>query len=303
MESGKSNFYNFGFHTRPIGISRGNKLGNNAFKGTDMEEDFSIGYKKFLKRFDFSNEERNIVLFHNDEDFIHFNTFAKNKDLDNNLIIDLLNENIDNGNISLVDYLMSIFTTKGNYNFNQLNQLVTIQKPGGEKNLDIKNKMSSNKKSSLSKTPVHLACINPNSKILEELIKNGGEIEFQDNIGRKPIHYSAVCKRTGPLQLLIKQKYNVNDRKKSGLTPLIHACRAGRYENAKILLENGADPMAKPASGQCMGIHFACLKDSETNLKIIKLLIEKNPELININVYSRRTPLHFTVLHNCPRNC
>ena len=301
MKSGKSNFYNFGFHTRPIGVSRGNKLGNNAFKGDDMEEDFSIGYKKILKTFDYSREEPNTVLFHNDEDFIYFNTFAKNADLDNDLVANLLNENIDNGNISLVEYLMSIFSTKENYNFNKLHQLVTVQKPGAEKNLDIKNKMSSNKKNSLSKTPVHLACINPNSKILEELIKNGGEIEFQDNIGRKPIHYSAICKGTGPLQLLIKQKCNVNDREKSGFTPLIHACRAGRYENVKILLENGADPMSKPANGQSMGIHFACLKDTETNLKIIKLLIEKNPDLININGYNRRTPLHFAVLHNCPK--
>ena len=31
MNTGKSNIYTFGFKTRPVGLSRGNKLGNNAF--------------------------------------------------------------------------------------------------------------------------------------------------------------------------------------------------------------------------------------------------------------------------------
>ena len=161
--------------------------------------------------------------------------------------------------------------------------------------------MSSNKKSNTLKTPMHLACINPNQKILEVLLKNGGETEYQDDKGRKPIHYSALCKGTGPLELLIKKKCNINDREKAGFTPLMHACRAGRYENVKILLENGADPLAKPAAGQSMGIHFACMKDTENNLKILKLLLQKNPELINKNGRYQKSPLHFAVIYNCPK--
>ena len=194
---------------------------------------------------------------------------------------------------------MSIFTDKETFRYNTLHQMVLSQKPNAEKQLDIKNKMSINKKSSQSLTPVHLACINPNYKILEELIKNGGEIEFLDNKGRKPIHYAALFKGPGPLKVLIDNNCNVNDREKNEFTPLIHACRAGRYENVKILLENQADPLARPGGGQCMGIHYACLKDTEDNLKIIKLLLEKNPELIDINGKDRKTPLHFAVLYNC----
>ena len=264
-------------------------------------EDFSTGYDLAIKKFMSYSQGEHTYLFHDDEDFLNFNTFAKHQELKDYEINSLLNENIDKGNISIVEYLMSVFTTKEVYNYNKLHQLVTVQKPGAEKNLDIKNKMSINKNNNLHVTPVHLACINPNEKILEVLLENGGETEFQDNMGRKAISYAATCKGPGPLKLLIKKKCNVNDREKAGFTPIIHACRTGRYENVKILLENGANPLLKPRPGQCMSIHFACMKDSENNLKIVKLLLEKNPELININGSGKKSPLHFAVINNCPK--
>ena len=305
LNSGKRNIYTFGFNTRPVGLSRGNKLGNNAFimdRNQSYNEDFSTGYDLAIRKvMRYCEDDNRTYLFHDDEDFLNFNTFAKHQDLKDHDISSLLNENIDKGNIAIVEYLMSVFTAKEIYGYNKLHQLVTSQKPGAEKNLDIKNKMSVNKNNNIHVTPVHLACINPNEKILEELLKNGGETEFQDNNGRKAISYAATCKGTGPLKLLIKRKCNVNDREKAGFTPIIHACRTGRYENVKLLLENGANPMLKPRPGQCMSIHFACMKDTEDNLKIVKLLLEQKPELININGSGKKSPLHFAVINNCPR--
>ena len=302
ITSGRSNVYTFGFNTRSVGLSRGNKLGNNAFViDIYRNEDFSTGYDLAIKKFMSYSQGEHTYLFHDDEDFLNFNTFAKHQELKDYEINSLLNENIDKGNISIVEYLMSVFTSKEVYNYNKLHQLVTVQKPGAEKNLDIKNKMSINKNNNLHVTPVHLACINPNEKILEVLLENGGETEFQDNMGRKAISYAATCRGPGPLKLLIKKKCKVNDREKAGFTPIIHACRTGRYENVKILLENGANPLLKPRPGQCMSIHFACMKDSENNLKIVKLLLEKNPELININGSGKKSPLHFAVINNCPK--
>ena len=302
LNSGKNNIYTFGFNTRPVGLSRGNKLGNNAFVSDgNKNEDFSTGYDLAIRKVMRYRDDDKSCLFHDDDDFINFNTFAKHQELKDFEISALLNENIDKGNISIVEYLMSVFTAKEIYGYNKLHQLVTSQKPGAEKNLDIKNKMSVNKNNNIHVTPVHLACINPNEKILEELLKNGGETEFQDNMGRKAISYAATCKGPGPLKLLIKKKCNVNDREKAGFTPIIHACRTGRYENVKILLENGADPLLKPRPGQCMSIHFACMKETENNLKIIKLLLDKKPELINMNGSGKKSPLHFAVINNCPK--
>ena len=301
LTTGKSNIYTFGFNTRPVGLSRGNKLGNNAFIISGYNDDFSTGYEQIIRKFISYTKKPEAILFHEDEDFINFNTFAKHQELDDHTINALLNENIDKGNINIVEYLMSVFSSKELYNYNKLHQLVTIQKTGAEKKLDIKNKMSTNKNNILHVTPVHLACINPNSKILEEVLKNGGETEYQDNMGRKPISYAATCKGSGPLKLLIDKKCNVNDRERAGFTPIIHACRTGRYENVKLLLDNGADPLLKPRPGQCMSIHFACMKDTENNLKILKLLLDKKPELININGSGKKSPLHFAVLYNCPK--
>ena len=64
-------------------------------------------------------------------------------------------------------------------------------------------------------------------------------------------------------------------------------------KNIKLLLEKGADPKQKIKGGKYNGIHFACMEDTENNLKIIKLLINKCPEIININGIGRKSPLHF----------
>ena len=196
---------------------------------------------------------------------------------------------------------MSIFSERNDYGYNQLHLMVTSQKPGAEKNIEIKNKMSLNKCNQMNVTPIHLACINPNEKILQKIIDNGGELNFLDKLGRSPISYASVCKSSGPLKLLIENKCNINDRDNNGYTPLILACKRGRYENVKILLGKGVDPKQKVKGGKYNGIHFACMEDSENNLKIIKLLIDKCPQIININGVGRKSPLHFAVLYNCPK--
>ena len=295
LASGKSDYYNRRYHSRKIGISRGNKLGNNAFIISEPNEDFD-DQKNFGNYEDIEN-----IFFNEDDEFNFFKTFAKNQDLDDDDIDNLLEENIIKGNIDIVEYLMSIFINRNYYGYNQLHLMVTNQKPGGEKNIDIKNKMSLNKSNRNYITPVKFACINPNEKILLKLIENGAELNIQDKLGRKPISFAAVCKSSGPLKLLLENNCNINDRDNAGYTPLILACKRGRYENVKIILEQGADPKQKIKGGKYNGIHFACMEDSENNLKIVKLLLDTCPELINMNGIGRKSPLHFAVLHNCPK--
>ena len=299
MESGKRNYYRHGFYTRSVGVSRGNKLGNNAFLISESNEDFDIG---LLNKYQTNkNENDKFIFFHKDEDFINFNNFAKQQELNDYEIEQLLEENINKGNINIVEYLMSIFSAREEYNYNQLHLQVTSQKPNAEKNIEIKNKMSLNKNNYMHITPVHLACINPNEKILSKLLENGAELNFQDKLGQKPISYAAMCSKPGPLKILIELNSNLNDRDNLGFTPLVHACRTSRDENVKILLEKGADPMIKPKSGKCMAIHYACMQDTENNLKIVKYLLKHNAELLNSNGTGRKSPLHFAVLYNCPK--
>ena len=60
--------------------------------------------------------------------------------------------------------------------------------------------MSLNKFNSMHIIPVHLAYINQNEKILLKIISNGGELNFQDKLDRKPISFVSAWK--GPLKLL-----------------------------------------------------------------------------------------------------
>ena len=293
LTSGKSNFYRSRYHSRNIGISRGNKLGNNAFIISENNEDFD-----YDESYDHLDKD---IFFQEDDEFNALKTFAKEYDFNDDEIEDLLKNNFIKGNIDIVEYLMNIFLERNDYGYNQLHLLVTSQKPGAEKDIEIKNKMSLNKSNQMKITPVHLACINPNEKILQKIIDNGAELNFQDKLGRRPISYAAVCKGPGPLKLLIENNCNINDRDINGYTPLILACKRGRYENVKILLEQGVDPKQKIKGGKYNAIHFACMEDNENNLKIIKLLIDKCPQIININGVGRKSPLHFAVLYNCPK--
>ena len=212
LTSGKSDYYNRRYHSRKIGISRGNKLGNNAFIISEPNEDFD-DQKNFGNYEGIEN-----IFFNEDDEFNFFKTFAKNQDLDDDDIDDLLEENISKGNIDIVEYLMSIFINRNYYGYNQLHLMVTNQKPGGEKNIEIKNKMSLNKSNRNYITPVKFACINPNEKILLKLIENGAELNIQDKLGRKPISFAAVCKSSGPLKLLLENNCNINDRDNSLLS-------------------------------------------------------------------------------------
>jgi ankyrin repeat protein len=115
------------------------------------------------------------------------------------------------------------------------------QKEESEKNIEIKNKMNLNKTNQMNITPIHLAYFN--EKILQEILDYGEELNFQDKKGRKPIFYAVVYKSSGPLILLLENKCSLNDRDNQGYTPLILACKRGRYKNVKLLLEKGADPI------------------------------------------------------------
>ena len=138
---------------------------------------------------------------------------------------------------------MKIFSDRENFGYNKLHLQVINQKEESEKNIVIKNKMSLNKNNQMNITPVHLPCINPNEKILQKILDYGDELNFQDKKGLKPIFYTVACKSSGPLILLLENKYSLNDRDNQGYTPLILACKRGRYKNVKLLLEEGADPI------------------------------------------------------------
>ena len=84
-------------------------------------------------------------------------------------------------------------------------------------------------------TPMHIACINPCVKALNEIYMAYPDLHMTDFQGRKPIHYSAVCQATEPLEYLIGKGVSLRDATKEGVTPLIMASIAGRPKNVQLI--------------------------------------------------------------------
>lgn len=51
------------------------------------------------------------------------------------------------------------------------------------------------------------------------------------------MHYAAACVTPDALEFMIKKKQEVNNQDVNGITPLMIACKLGRIENVKLLLE------------------------------------------------------------------
>jgi len=85
-------------------------------------------------------------------------------------------------------------------------------------------------------TPVHCAAINPNPEFLNLLLDISNEFSIMDEIMRKPVHYAAVCSGTGPLELLLKRGVDAREGDRDKNTPLMLACKTGRYNNVRVLV-------------------------------------------------------------------
>merc|ERR1711990_1309039 len=86
-------------------------------------------------------------------------------------------------------------------------------------------------------------------KIIKELLKAGADIEAREKAYSRDTALMKAASNSVPevVSLLIKNKAKVNAKNRNGMTPLMCALNNARYglENAKILLENGADVNAK----------------------------------------------------------
>lgn len=109
-------------------------------------------------------------------------------------------------------------------------------------------------------TPLHFAYEKDNREIIELLESNGAK-KVANTLGLKPgdtIHHPTNLIPTQSLsdavkgndydtvKILVENKdsiknFNINEKDKSGSTPLIHAVWNGNIEIVKVLVENGAD--------------------------------------------------------------
>ena len=93
-------------------------------------------------------------------------------------------------------------------------------------------------------TPLHLAALNGNAVLIEELLKRGANVNSAANLehgnGYTPLHAAAWGGRKEAVEVLLKHHANVNVTSRQEETPLRVAVAHGNVEIAKMLIAAGA---------------------------------------------------------------
>jgi len=282
VNTGMVSFQAFNTKVRKVQMARGNRQGNNAF------------LEKYSKSIMYSMEDIKLAL---EDPKLEVTTLEKLMIL-NPDFAGILNPNIISaiisGNRKTAAYLINRIKGFSHYGFNNLHY--EVLNFDGE---DLSNfhKQSIHKKTlgNDAVTPLHCACINPNTKYLETLFTMEPNVNLTDLLNRKLMHYAAACTSSGPLELLLTHGANPADLDNLKRSPLHYAAIYNRPENVRILIDK-APLMLKARDKMLMiPLHYACMRG---NLEAVKAFLEKGA---NANVGSgpaRMTPLGYAAAYN-----
>eukprot|EP00026_Physarum_polycephalum_P014081 Phypoly_transcript_14555.p1 GENE.Phypoly_transcript_14555~~Phypoly_transcript_14555.p1 ORF type:complete len:182 (+),score=41.93 Phypoly_transcript_14555:394-939(+) len=98
-----------------------------------------------------------------------------------------------------------------------------------------------NSKDYYTMTPLHFAARTGDKSILEFLLREGAEIEAENNFAITPVHEAVRNGNAEVLEILLRNKADVNCTDLDENTPLHMAVLFEDTECAKILLDNGAN--------------------------------------------------------------
>ena len=102
------------------------------------------------------------------------------------------------------------------------------------------------------------------ARVMQQLILCGADAEQPDLDGFMPIHQAAILGFIEVVRVLLEANpdtvnaiaYGLCDRSWRRTTPLHSAAKSGNVELCELLLENGANPLAKQPDG-CLPWHWA----------------------------------------------
>lgn len=99
-------------------------------------------------------------------------------------------------------------------------------------------------------TPLWLACTNANAAIVEALLKAGANPNAARAAGESPLMTAARTGNVGAVKALLAYGADVNAKEtRRGQTALMWAVAQKHLDNARVLIEHGADVGARSAAG------------------------------------------------------
>ncbi|MEJ2140800.1 MAG: ankyrin repeat domain-containing protein [Gammaproteobacteria bacterium] len=114
-------------------------------------------------------------------------------------------------------------------------------------------------------TPLMLATLHDNEKLLEKILSCKPGINLVNNDGNNGLWFACMNNNTRLIKLLIDRGINVDNVNVNGATSLIYAASAGKYDAVRCLVKSGANLEIKTLDG------FSAL-DSASTYKILKYL-------------------------------
>ncbi|KRT81298.1 Ankyrin repeat-containing protein [Oryctes borbonicus] len=145
----------------------------------------------------------------------------------------------------------------------------------------IRNKSMLMRKNHKGETQLHVACINGNTAVVQQLLERGHLVNVRDNCGWLPIHEACNYGHLEIIKLLVEKGATVNDRggiKCDGVTPLHDAASNGHLEVVEYLMDKGALLIAKKDNGETP---FHCLKNWKKSVESIDPITQTYYETIS----------------------
>lgn len=142
--------------------------------------------------------------------------------------------------------------------------------------ISLKNQV--NEKTNDQSTPIQLAYKNKNLKVIPPLLKHGANIhELFDEEEISTLHIAADLDDPDLIEFLISKKIDVDTQNKSGMTPLMFACRKNNLRAMECLINKGVSIHIRDQKG-LQPIHFAA---QSGHFEAVKLLLKARPALIS----------------------
>ena len=277
IDTGYNDKYAYGVATRKVALSRGGRQGNNAFV---EETDHGRGY------FDDEHVEYFVCNKKTTPEMVNkFLGYFPNME---NQLVSKISEVIRKGNRDVANVLLQKALKSDGYGINEFYSPALMDK-NIDKIRDIKKPSCAKKAFGINNlSPIHCACLNPNSDVLKHLLTINPEYQNLDTNMRKPVHYAACCESDAPLRYLVSLNIDTRDHDNMRKSPLMYACMEGKVETAKFLLEENRSLIHHKDRSGNNAIHYAAEAGSK---EIIEMLLNQGIK-IAMPGQNRMTALH-----------